>query len=80
MRPGVLDDLGLIAAVEWQAQDFQDRTGIRCEFDSSLEEVNLERDCSTAVFRIFQETLTNVARHANATIVKISGHKGSDCG
>jgi len=72
LRPGVLDDLGLIAAIEWQMKDFQDRKGIRCEFNSSLEEVALDRDCSTAVFRIFQEILTNVARHAKATQVDIN--------
>ncbi len=71
LRPGVLDDLGLIAAIEWQMQDFQNRKGIKCEFNSSLEEVALDRDCSTAVFRIFQETLTNVARHARANKVRI---------
>jgi signal transduction histidine kinase len=71
LRPGILDDLGLIAAIEWQAGDFQSRTGIKCEFDSSLEEVALEREVSTAIFRIVQETLTNVVRHANATQVNI---------
>ena len=72
LRPGVLDDLGLIAAIEWQAQEFQDRTGIKCEFNSSLETVELDRERSTAVFRICQETLTNVARHSDATRVIIN--------
>lgn len=67
LRPGVLDDLGLVAAIEWQAQDFQKRTGIKCEFTPSVEDISLDQDRSTAVFRIFQETLTNIARHANAT-------------
>ena len=71
LRPGVLDDLGLTAATEWQAQDFQDRTGIQCEFSSNLREIDLDRDRSTTVFRILQETLTNVARHASATRVNI---------
>ena len=71
LRPGVLDDLGLTAAIEWQAQDFQNRTGIRCEFNSNLKEIDLDRDRSTTVFRILQETLTNVARHASATRVNI---------
>ena len=52
----MLDDLGLIAAIEWQAQDFENRTGITCVFSSSPEEIDLDRDRSTAVFRIFQET------------------------
>lgn len=67
LRPGVLDDLGLVAAIKWQAQDFQKRTGIKCEFPPSVEDISLDQDRSTAVFRIFQETLTNIARHANAT-------------
>jgi signal transduction histidine kinase len=71
LRPGVLDDLGLTAAIEWQSQDFQGRTGVQCEFKSTLSEVDLDRDRSTAAFRILQETLTNVARHANATKVNI---------
>jgi PAS domain S-box-containing protein len=71
LRPGVLDDLGLEAAIEWQIQDFQKRTGVRCEFLSSLKDTRLSPDHATAVFRIFQETLTNIVRHANATRVKI---------
>jgi signal transduction histidine kinase len=71
LRPGVLDDLGLEAAIEWQIQDFQKRTGIRCEFASNLNDARLGPDRATAVFRIFQETLTNIVRHANATRVKI---------
>ncbi|MBM4331874.1 MAG: sensor histidine kinase [Deltaproteobacteria bacterium] len=70
LRPGILDDLGLIAAIEWQAKDFQDRSGIKCEFKSNFEEIDLDRNLSTAVFRIFQETLTNVIRHAKATRVR----------
>src|ERR1051325_12176008 len=61
LRPGVLDDLGLEAAIEWQLQDFQKRTGIKCELTSHLN-IRLSRDRATAVFRIFQETLTNIAR------------------
>jgi len=71
LRPGVLDDLGLMAAIEWQAQDFQNRTGVKCDLASSLEDIDLDQDRSTAVFRIFQETLTNVARHSGATKVDI---------
>ncbi|HXT42246.1 MAG TPA: PAS domain S-box protein [Candidatus Angelobacter sp.] len=71
LRPGVLDDLGLEAAIEWQIQDFQKRTGIKCEFSSNLNDARLGPDRATAVFRIFQETLTNIVRHANATRVKI---------
>jgi signal transduction histidine kinase len=72
LRPGVLDDLGLLAALEWQAQDFESRTGIRCTFRSQLGETTFTRDLSTAVFRISQEALTNVARHAQATQVDVT--------
>jgi two-component system sensor histidine kinase UhpB len=72
LRPGVLDDLGIVAAIEWQTQDFRDRTGIKCELNSSVEDVELDRDRSTAVFRIFQETLTNVVRHAKATRIIVN--------
>lgn len=71
MRPGVLDDLGLLAAIEWQTKDFQTRTGVSCGLETDLQAVELDPDRATAVFRIFQETLTNVARHANATRVNI---------
>ncbi|TMQ01858.1 MAG: PAS domain S-box protein [Verrucomicrobia bacterium] len=71
LRPGVLDDLGLEAAIEWQIQDFQKRTRIKCEFTSNLKDIQLSPDSATAVFRIFQETLTNIVRHANATRVRI---------
>lgn len=71
LRPGMLDDLGLAAAIEWQAEDFQKRTGIDCEVSLSTEETLLNRDQSTTMFRIFQETLTNVIRHARATKVTV---------
>lgn len=71
LRPGILDDLGLVAAIEWQANDFQARTGISCEVASSVEYLELDRDRATAAFRIFQETLTNIARHAAASRVEI---------
>jgi len=71
LRPGILDDLGLVAAIEWQANDFQSRTGINCEVASAVDYVELDRDRSTAAFRILQETLTNVARHASASRVGI---------
>ncbi len=71
LRPPVLDDLGLEAAIEWQIQEFEKRTGITCRFHSSLKRADLDPDRATAVFRIFQETLTNVVRHAHATQVNI---------
>jgi PAS domain S-box-containing protein len=72
LRPGLLDDLGLAAAIEWQAHDFEGRSGIACDVTVPANGVDLNRETSTAVFRIFQETLTNVARHANATKVRVS--------
>ena len=72
LRPGMLDDLGLVPAMEWQLQEFQKRSGIRCRFTSSLEEVALDAEETTVLFRILQETLTNVARHASATRVEVS--------
>jgi PAS domain S-box-containing protein len=71
LRPGALDDLGLSAAIEWQVAEFEKRTEIKVDFDSRPREIVLGRDLSTAVFRILQETLTNVARHASATSVKV---------
>lgn len=71
LRPGVLDDLGLVAALEWQAQEFQTRTDIACEFGSSQADFALAPAVGTALFRICQEALTNVARHAHATRVSI---------
>jgi signal transduction histidine kinase len=78
LRPGVLDDLGLVSALEWQLNDFEKRTGIRCEFIPPVEEINLDADLSTALFRIFQEALTNVARHSGATEVRVRLHEDAD--
>lgn len=71
LRPGILDELGLVAAIEWQAQDFEKRTGITCKCSLIEEALELSVERSTALFRIFQEALTNVARHANAERVSI---------
>jgi signal transduction histidine kinase len=69
LRPEVLDEAGLGTAIEWQVREFQKRTGIRCRVMLPDQEPILERDQATMVFRILQEVLTNVARHANATRV-----------
>jgi PAS domain S-box-containing protein len=71
LRPGVLDDLGLVAAIEWHAQQFQEHTGIVCRLDSLVDNVELSLEQATAVFRIFQEAMTNVLRHAGATKVNV---------
>ena len=76
LRPGLLDDLGLAAAIEWQAADFQKRSGILCAATLPEEDAPVSRDQATALFRIFQEILTNVARHAQAS--KVWVHLGEE--
>lgn len=72
LRPGILDDLGLSAALEWQAGEFTRRTGIPCNVNAPAGELHLERNLATTVFRIFQEALTNITRHARATRVDVN--------
>ena len=67
LRPGVLDDLGLVAAIEWQIEQFQSRSGLKVHWTNNTNEIDLSRERATAVFRILQEILTNVLRHARAT-------------
>ncbi|HPL64719.1 MAG TPA: PAS domain S-box protein [Syntrophales bacterium] len=71
LRPGILDDLGLKEAMEWQIRDFENRTGIRVALCSNLGENRPQGDVNTALFRILQESLTNIIRHAGATEVAI---------
>ncbi len=71
LRPSILDHLGLAAAIEWAAAEFEERSGIKCEFQLPEAELPIPSDQVTALFRIFQETLTNVSRHAEATCVKV---------
>ena len=71
LRPLMLDDLGLIPAAEWLVQNFMERTGIACDFETSSPNLDLQDPYATAVFRILQESLTNVARHAEATLVHV---------
>ncbi len=72
LRPSILDDLGLIAAIEWQSQEFQKRAGIRTDFQSTIPEMDFPPDMAIGMFRICQESLTNVARHASASRVSIT--------
>jgi PAS domain S-box-containing protein len=72
LRPALLDNLGLVAAIEWQSHDFQKRTGIPCTCVTSADDIAMEPDRATALFRICQEALTNTARHAQATAVTIT--------
>jgi PAS domain S-box-containing protein len=69
LRPSLLDDLGLVTAMKWQTNEFSERTHIQCELRLDVEEFDDQSDISTALFRIYQEALTNVARHADATNV-----------
>lgn len=71
LRPEVLDHLGLQDAIEWQVQEFQTRSRIECQCAITEEDLRLDRERSTALFRVLQEALTNVARHAQATRVQI---------
>jgi PAS domain S-box-containing protein len=75
LRPVILDDLGITAAIEWQIQEYQKRSGISCRFYVIPSEFKLDQKRSTAIFRIFQETLTNVFRHARASEVNITLEK-----
>lgn len=72
LRPAIIDDLGLIAALEWKCGDFEEKTGIPCSFVSSLKERKFENELNINIYRVLQESLTNIARYANATSVKVS--------
>ncbi len=78
LRPGLLDDLGLAAASEWQAREFQNRSGIKCKVTLHPEDIILSQDISVTIFRIFQEALRNIFRHANATWVKANLSEKAD--
>ncbi len=78
LRPDILDELGLIPAIEWQAQEFQNVTGIKCSITVPGEELILDDEKSTAIFRIFQEALTNIMRHSKAKLISISIQKKKD--
>jgi len=71
LRPSVLDDLGLVAAIEWQTREFQKRTNIRCELNLDEQQLVVSSDQGIALFRIYQEILTNVARHSQASKVRV---------
>ncbi len=71
LRPAVLDELGLAAALDWQTRDFEKRTGIRCEWSMPLAPIPIGPDPATALFRIYQEILTNVVRHAQASSIRV---------
>jgi signal transduction histidine kinase len=70
LRPGILD-FGIVAAIEWQAREFEKQVGIPCHVNSNKKEIELHPDQATALFRIFQEALTNISKHAGATSVDV---------
>ncbi len=71
LRPSVLD-LGIIPALDWQIKEFEKQTGIRCSFSSNNADISLEPDYATAIFRMVQEALTNIAKHASASYVSLA--------
>lgn len=70
LRPAILD-FGLVAAIEWQAREFEKQLGIPCEFSTNKKDITLHPDQATALFRIFQEALTNIGKHADASRVSV---------
>ncbi len=70
LRPGILD-CGIVDAIDWQAREFKKQFGITCEFSSNRKEIDLDTDQATALFRIFQEALTNIGKHAGASHVRV---------
>lgn len=79
LRPGILDSLGLVAAMEWQANEFQARTGIPCIVTTSVADTVWDQDITTVFFRIYQETLTNIIRHAHASRVDVRLDEDNGC-
>jgi signal transduction histidine kinase len=71
LRPSILDHFGIIAALEWQAKEFQRQTSIRCKYQIPEEDIDINERKTVAIFRIFQEILTNVARHSSASRVDV---------
>lgn len=78
LRPGALDDLGLVAATGWCVEQFRERTGLDVELALPVADIDLDASRSTALYRILQEALTNVVRHAAATRVEVSLHVAAD--
>lgn len=76
LRPSLLDDLGLAAAIEWQSKQYEERAKVQIDVDA--DDISLDRERAIAIFRIFQEALTNIMRHANAKHVHVSLHRSND--
>lgn len=71
LRPGMLDHLGLTSSIKWQAEEFQARSDIECSLSIEPDEMYIDTELATAIFRVFQETLTNIMKHADATKVDV---------
>jgi len=78
LRPSVLDDLGLVSAIEWYVSQFRERTDLDVELALPEDDVALDSGQATALYRVLQETLTNVVRHASATRIEVSLHIAAD--
>ena len=78
LRPGILDDFGLIAALEWQSQEFEKRNDILCCYSCPITKLTIEKNISIGLYRIYQEALTNIARHSEADMVTSSLEKNGD--
>lgn len=78
LRPGILDDLGLLDAIQWESSQFERRTGIVCHYQTPDQPIELSGEAATAAFRILQEALTNVLRHAGATRVDVRAQVAAD--
>jgi signal transduction histidine kinase len=76
LRPGILDDFGLVAAIEWQVEAFEEHTGIAIDLTLDADDTGLAAPLQTGVFRILQESLSNVSRHARADHVEILLRRG----
>lgn len=70
LRPGILDDLGLIAALEWQSKEWEKRSGVKINFESNVEMIELSKEFSIGIFRIYQESLNNIIKHSKADKVE----------
>lgn len=78
LRPSILDDLGLLPALEWQGEEFEKRSGTKVIFINNAGEITVKPEVATGIFRIYQELLTNIARHANASVVTTMLDKDND--
>jgi signal transduction histidine kinase len=79
LRPSILDDLGLAVALRWQAGEYGKRSATRIVVEAPEPDIAVDRECALTLFRIFQETLTNVMRHANATEVLVRLAEADAC-